>query len=196
MTKLYQKIKQKIKESYVLYAILSNVKSHFLHFLNKAFGYYHTKKKFYKRIGYPLNLAHPQSLNEKLIWKSVQTLNIDKDYAFERLVFEDGVYDELETVPHFNNNYPIHSSNVNIQAMIRNLLTINVSQKESEILKTAGFSDTAFAVSAAVVVARKTPYANIDIVPLRWNPGILLSLSIFSFAPFWHLVPQIRNSPE
>ena len=56
MNKNYQKIKEIIKENYVLYVILINVKAYFFYFLNKVFGYYYTKRKYYKKMGHPLNL--------------------------------------------------------------------------------------------------------------------------------------------
>ena len=75
MTKLYQKIKDKIKENYFLYVILIHVKAYVFYFLNKVFGYHYTKRKFYKKMGYPLNLRHPRSYNEKLFWKKIYDRN-------------------------------------------------------------------------------------------------------------------------
>jgi len=75
MTKLYQNIKDKIKENYFLYIILINVKANVFYFLNKIFGYHYTKRKFYKKMGYPLNIKNPQSFNDKLIWKKINDRN-------------------------------------------------------------------------------------------------------------------------
>ena len=75
MNKNYQKIKEIIKENYVLYVILINVKAYFFYFLNKVFGYYYTKRKYYKKMGHPLNLTHPRSIHEKIIWKKIHDRN-------------------------------------------------------------------------------------------------------------------------
>ena len=75
MHKIYQKIKYKIKENYFLYVILINIKAHVLDFLNKAFGYHYTKRRFYKKLGYPLNLKNPKSYNQKIFWKKIYDRN-------------------------------------------------------------------------------------------------------------------------
>ena len=71
MAKLYQKI----KENYFLYVILINVKARIFYLLNKVFGYYNIKIQFYKRMGYPLNLKNPRSIDEKIIWKKIYDRN-------------------------------------------------------------------------------------------------------------------------
>ena len=48
MNKIYQKIKEQIKENYFLFAILINVKAYFFYFLNKVYGYHYVKVMFYK----------------------------------------------------------------------------------------------------------------------------------------------------
>jgi len=75
MAKLYQKIKEKIKENYLLYVILINLKAYFFYFLNKVDGHQSVKMMFYKKLGYPLNLKCPKSFNEKLIWKKIYDRN-------------------------------------------------------------------------------------------------------------------------
>ena len=75
MNKIYQKIKEKIKENYFLFAILINMKAYFFYFLNKVYGYHYVKVKFYKKIGYPLNLKCPRSFNEKIAWKKIHDRN-------------------------------------------------------------------------------------------------------------------------
>ena len=75
MNKAFQKIKEKIKDNYFLYVILINVKAYAFYFLNKIFGYHYTKRRFYKKLGHPLNLRYPKSFNEKLFWKKIYDRN-------------------------------------------------------------------------------------------------------------------------
>ena len=75
MAKLYQKIKQKIEEKYFLYVILIHAKAYVFYFLNKFFGYHYVKIRFYKKMGYLLNLKCPRSFNEKLVWKKIYDRN-------------------------------------------------------------------------------------------------------------------------
>jgi len=46
-----------------------------IYFLNKIYDYQFTKIRFYKKVGYPLNLKDPQSFHEKIIWKKIYDRN-------------------------------------------------------------------------------------------------------------------------
>ena len=75
MHTLYQKIKEKIKENYILYVILIIVRNHCYYFFNKISNYKLEKIRFYKNLGYPLKLKVPQSYNEKIVWKKIHDRN-------------------------------------------------------------------------------------------------------------------------
>ena len=71
MNKIYQKIKGIVENNNFLYVILINVKAYILYFLNKISNYQLEKIRFYKKVGYPINLKCPRSFNEKLVWKKI-----------------------------------------------------------------------------------------------------------------------------
>jgi len=153
MTKLYQRIKDKIKENYFLYIVLINAKANIFYFLNKVFGYHYTKRKFYKKMGYPLNLKYPTSFNEKLFWKKIHDRNpllpvtADKyqvgSYIKEVLGEEQAqeifipllyVTDKPETIP-FERLSPPYILKPN-HASGRNIMVENGNYKQEEIIKT------------------------------------------------------------
>ena len=69
MNKLYQIFKKKIKNNDFVFIILFTIKSYLSYFLNKALDYKLEKIKFYKKLGYRLNLKDPKTFNEKIFWK-------------------------------------------------------------------------------------------------------------------------------
>jgi len=75
MNKIYQKIKEKIKENNVLYVISVIIRNQCYYFFNKISNYQVEKIKFFRKLGYPLNLKNPQSYNEKIIWKKIYDRN-------------------------------------------------------------------------------------------------------------------------
>ncbi len=106
---------------------------------------------------------------EKLVWNPVQKIEIHKGFTVERLSFEGAVYNRFEPVPQFVKTYPIHSSDVNLSVSLANITTVTATESETELLIEFGFSDTTFSVYAVPVVSRKEPFAQIKVVPVRWN---------------------------
>ena len=75
MFKINQEIKEKIERYYFLYLILKNTKEYSFYFINKIFNYQLEKNRFYKELGYPVNLKNPKSFNEKVFWKKINDRN-------------------------------------------------------------------------------------------------------------------------
>jgi len=75
MNKIYQKIKENIKNNNFLFIVLKVIKAHGFYFLNKISNYKLEKIRFYKKVGYQLNLKNPKSYNEKIIWKKINDRN-------------------------------------------------------------------------------------------------------------------------
>jgi hypothetical protein len=71
MNKIYQKTKEKIKNNNFLFIVLINIRAYVIYFLNKISNYQLEKIKFYKELGYQLNLKDPKSYNEKIVWKKI-----------------------------------------------------------------------------------------------------------------------------
>ena len=75
MNKIYQKTKEKIKQYTFLYTVLINIRTYVIYFLNKICNYRLEKMRFYKELGYELNLKDPKSFNEKIAWKKIHDRN-------------------------------------------------------------------------------------------------------------------------
>ena len=75
MNKIYQKTKEKIKQYTFLYTVLINIRTYVIYFLNKICNYRLEKMRFYKELGYELNLESPKSINEKIVWKKIYDRN-------------------------------------------------------------------------------------------------------------------------
>ena len=75
MNKIYKKTKEKIKKHNLLFVIFIAIRAYSLYFLNRISNYKLEKIKFYKELGYQLNLKNPKSFNEKIIWKKINDRN-------------------------------------------------------------------------------------------------------------------------
>ena len=75
MNKNLKKIKEYIKENTFLFIIIKNITAHTIYFINRVTNYQLEKIRFYKILGYRLNLQNPRSYNEKIIWKKIYDRN-------------------------------------------------------------------------------------------------------------------------
>jgi len=75
MDLLYKLLKEKIKNHYSFFIILYNIRAYALHFVNRFSGNQLEKIRFFQGLSYPLNLKHPQSYNEKILWKKIYDRN-------------------------------------------------------------------------------------------------------------------------
>ena len=75
MNKIYKKTKEKIKNSNFLFIVLKTIRDYSFYFLNKIFNYKLEKIRFYKEVGYQLNLKNPKSFHEKIVWKKINDRN-------------------------------------------------------------------------------------------------------------------------
>jgi hypothetical protein len=75
MNKIYQKTKEKIKNHHFLFTVFVTIRAYGIYFLNKISHYQLEKIRFYKKVGYQINLKNPKSFNEKTIWKKIYDRN-------------------------------------------------------------------------------------------------------------------------
>jgi len=69
-------MKEKIKKYKSLCMVLKAIRGAYgFYFLNKICHYKQEKMRFYKRLGYELNLKNPRSFNEKIVWKKIYDRN-------------------------------------------------------------------------------------------------------------------------
>ena len=75
MNTIYQKTKENIKNNNFLFIVLITIRAYSIYFLNKISNYQLEKIRFYKELGYQLNLKDPKSINEKIVWKKINDRN-------------------------------------------------------------------------------------------------------------------------
>ena len=75
MNKIYQKIIEKIKNYIFLFTALKIIRAYVVYFLNKISNDQLEKIRFYRKVGYPLNLKDPRSFYEKMVWKKIYDRN-------------------------------------------------------------------------------------------------------------------------
>ena len=75
MNEIYQKMKETIKNNHFLFIVFTTMRAYGFYFINKISNYQLERRRFYKKLGYPLNLQNPKSFNEKIIWKKIHDRN-------------------------------------------------------------------------------------------------------------------------
>ena len=75
MNKIYEKTKENIKNNHFLFMVLIAIRAYGFYFFNKISNYQLEKIRFYKKVGYRLNLKNPESFNEKIVWKKINDRN-------------------------------------------------------------------------------------------------------------------------
>jgi len=75
MNVLYKRLKYIIKKNIFLFIVYYNIRVYGIYLFNRISNYRIEKIKFYKRLGYPLNLTNPKSFNEKVVWKKIYDRN-------------------------------------------------------------------------------------------------------------------------
>jgi len=109
------------------------------------------------------------SFTEKITWKNVEQVTDGQGTSFNRLVIEGGVYHRLNPVPQFIKLYPVHTADASLSLRLINVQTAPLSQEEISVLKKMTETDTSFVSSVSLTLIRKSPYARVNIVPVRWN---------------------------
>ncbi len=68
-------LKEKIQKNTFLFILVKRINAYSIYYLNKISNYQIEKIKFYKKMGYRLNLTNPRSFNEKIVWKKIYDRN-------------------------------------------------------------------------------------------------------------------------
>ena len=103
-------------------------------------------------------------------WNEIEKISIN-GAIIERLSFDDASYYNPNELPVYINNYPIHTSNANVGAVLVNQVFEPVSFLEANIIGSFDITDTVINVNARIVIMRKEPMVQIKFIPIRWNPS-------------------------
>ncbi len=126
-------------------------------------------------------LAIPYEFKETIKWNEIQTVKVDEGFSFDRLTFDGAIYQDLNIIPHFVNLYPIHTDKASLSIKLINIVYEVVSITEQNLLISIPDLDTSFHVSANMVLSRKEPFVQVDIIPIRWNEAKKIYEKLTSF---------------
>ncbi|HEY9113708.1 MAG TPA: type IX secretion system sortase PorU [Bacteroidales bacterium] len=129
---------------------------------------------------------------ERILWETVQKISVSENDTLMRMSFEGAYFTGFEVVPSFFAEYPIHTSSANVHATLSNYSVIPVNSDENDLLRASNFTDTIFSISSQLVISRKMPYAQVDIVPVRWNAGSKRFEKLISF----EIEIEVQERPE
>ena len=120
------------------------------------------------------------SFNEQLQWETIQHISVDKNYSFDRLRFSNAYYSNQSPVPFFQNQYPIHSSEVSLSVSIKAITTGSLTEAESSLLANEKM-DTVFKAEVVKSTSREQTFAVVKVVPVRYNPMLKQHEKLLSF---------------
>jgi peptidase C25-like protein len=115
-------------------------------------------------IGYSI----PYEIHIDINWSGMQKYNNGYEET-ERLFFDDAHYVNGLGLPHYVTKFPIHSSSVEISVNVSNGKYLPLNNKEAEIIRLYGITDTQISIQADVLSSRNEPVVQIDLLPFRWN---------------------------
>ena len=139
-------------------------------------------------VGYGINY----SLNDTLRWQGMQHLKAGNGYVFQRLSFDGASFSAPDGLPAFSKMLPIHSAAVQLKAQLTDKQILPVDAEASLWLSKKRFNDTTFHLSVRLSMARQQPYADIHLIPLRWNPKKKQFEKLLSF----RIKINVKNLPE
>ncbi len=117
-----------------------------------------------------LSYAVDYSLSDSLQWQGVKSIRTEEGYVFQRISFRGAVFVSPVSAPHYEKLVAIHAAGVRLKATLQPVKVTAVAPAEARWLSENHFSDTAFRLKVSLSVARKQPFAFVQLVPIRWNP--------------------------
>ncbi|NOX85463.1 MAG: type IX secretion system sortase PorU [Chlorobi bacterium] len=121
------------------------------------------------------------NFSEKIEWTKVEEVTDYQNEPLIRLAFEGGVYQQLNPVPYFVKMYPVHTSDATLSVMLTNVVTAPLTPEEINVIKGQNRPDTSFISKVTMSYIRKSPYAKVKIIPVRWNKNLKAYEKLLSF---------------
>ncbi|PLX05611.1 MAG: hypothetical protein C0598_14125 [Marinilabiliales bacterium] len=133
------------------------------------------------------------NFDETINWQNIQHINVAEGNSIARLSFKDANYSDLESSPFFSKDYLIHTAKADISADLINAVFVHATEEESLLLlNNDEIPAEKVKLDANIIISQKQPYANIKIIPLRWNENLQLIEKLVSF----ELIINIKETPE
>ena len=133
----------------------------------------------------------PYSFSERINWGSIQRFEIEEGVFAEQISFAGAYYSDIQSLPKFIKEYPIHTESAKLNTFIINATFIPATAPEIEILLKLNKVDTAIAVQGTIVISRKEPFVRVEITPIRWN----IKKGIFEKLLSFETVIEVEDIP-
>ena len=124
-------------------------------------------------------------------WNSTQKVDTGI-YMVERLSFDDAYYYKFDGLPSFIDKFSIHTAQAQVNATLKNEVFMPLQSAEEKIIILLGFTDTLIKIESRIVISRKEPMAQVELIPIRWNA----SKHIYEKLVAFDIVIEVVDVPE
>ena len=139
-----------------------------------------------------VSYALPYDFHCSIKWNGIQNVS-DNSISMQRISFEGAYYHEIEGLPVLMEKIKVHTSNADINVQLVNQIFIPVTASEDNILKRIGLIDTTIIVSANIVISRKEPMVQVELMPIRWNASKQVFEKLVEFDVIVDVVDLVEN---
>ncbi len=135
--------------------------------------------------------AIPYTFNERISWNNVQRFEVDEGYFAERISFDGAYYPDIQSVPLFIREYPVHTATATLKVYLLNTVFVPATAAETKVILKSPKPDTSFSVSGSIIISRKEPFVRVEVMPVRWNEQKQIFEKLVSF----QLVAEVDDLP-
>jgi hypothetical protein len=114
-------------------------------------------------------LSTPYNFTDQIRWRDMQSFEIEEGYFIEQLSFEGAFYTDIQTLPRYVKEFPIHTESAKLNIQLINTTVIPATAAETKLILESTRPDTTFSVHGSIVISRKEPFVRLEILPVRWN---------------------------
>ena len=130
-------------------------------------------------------------LHSSIKWTGIQKVG-DSLYSIDRISFEGASYGEASNLPVFFSSLAIHTTNATVSATVINQKFIKATYEEEVLLKKFEYTDTIININSRLLVSRKEPFVQCELIPIRWNPITYSYEKLVSFDIVIDVVDEIE----
>ena len=142
-----------------------------------------------------VGFALPYNFHSSIQWNGIETVG-DEFYSLERLSFEGAYYHDIDGLPVFIDKFPVHTSQAELNVSLVNEVFIPVTAVEHKIISMLGFSETTINASASIVVSRKEPMIQVELIPIKWNDEKQIFEKLIKFDIVVEVVDILENNRD
>ena len=133
----------------------------------------------------------PYYFTERINWGSIQKFEIEDGIFAEQISFEGAYYSDIQSLPKYIKEYPIHTESARLKTYLINATFIPATAAETAILLKLAKPDTSITAHGSIVISRKEPFVRVEIIPVKWNNKKKIFEKLLSF----EIVIEVEDLP-